>query len=362
MSEAHTTTTKAPTLSIIVPVYNVAEYVSQCLTSIANQTFRDFEAIIVDDGSTDESEVICQSFSERDNRFRMLKQDNRGLSAARNAGISVATGRYIGFVDADDVIHPEMYHRLLTVVEQTNASIATCRHIDFCGGDKEAGAALSFCNPNEHAQIHIFDERDYWKNLFSLHPSVNSAVWNKIYRRELFEKVRFLEGAVYEDIDIIPRLMLQKIQIAATIEPLYTKRWRDNSISRDWSPKNCIDECEMRIRRGLYLEQRGWKDLAQKNAYITMSSIARLGKHYSSQGIAYREFYIDCRTQAIQLIQKSAPQCWLDLRFLIRAIPFLTYEPAYRGLLWVYYQWREGSLSLFYRLASITSRHLRRGE
>ena len=105
-------------LSIIVPIYNVAPYLISCIDSILCQTFKDYELILVDDGSTDGSEKICDLYSQKDNRIRVIHQRNKGLSGARNTGIEMAIGKYIAFVDSDDYIHPLMYQTLISAIEK----------------------------------------------------------------------------------------------------------------------------------------------------------------------------------------------------------------------------------------------------
>lgn len=113
-------------LSIIVPVYNVAQYLEQCLDSILQQTFKDFEVILVNDGSTDSSEKICEKFVQKDERFKLITQKNAGLAAARQAGLDVAEGLYIGFVDSDDWLEVEMYQKMINVANESNADIVFC--------------------------------------------------------------------------------------------------------------------------------------------------------------------------------------------------------------------------------------------
>src|SRR3712207_5376754 len=112
-------------LSVVVPIYNVAPYLDECLTSIAEQTHRDLEVVMVDDGSTDDSGAIAAAFAARDSRFRLVTQENRGLSAARNNGLGHITGDFLQFVDSDDVLPSYAMELLLSTVEQTGSDFAT---------------------------------------------------------------------------------------------------------------------------------------------------------------------------------------------------------------------------------------------
>lgn len=115
-----------PDVSILIPVYNEEVYLPRCLDSIVGQTLQSWELLLVDDGSTDRSGSICDSYAARDSRIRVIHQENAGISAARNAGLAVAAGKYIGFVDSDDWIAPEMFQRLLTIAGETDCPLVMC--------------------------------------------------------------------------------------------------------------------------------------------------------------------------------------------------------------------------------------------
>ena len=111
------------TISIIVPIYNVERYLVQCIDSILNQTYKEIQVILVDDGSTDSSGKICDEYRQKDNRIVVIHQENKGLVAARKEGLKKSAGEYVGFVDGDDYIEPQMYARLLAIMESTEADI-----------------------------------------------------------------------------------------------------------------------------------------------------------------------------------------------------------------------------------------------
>ena len=121
---------QCPLISVIVPVYNVAPYLTRCLDSIVMQTWQNLEIILVDDGSRDDSVGICDLYAARDARIRVIHKENGGLSSARNAGLDIAAGEYVGFVDSDDWIEPDMFEYLLQNAENYGADIATCGHVD----------------------------------------------------------------------------------------------------------------------------------------------------------------------------------------------------------------------------------------
>ncbi len=113
-------------ISIVVPIYNAEKYLDRCIQSILNQSYKDLEIILIDDGSTDSSNKICNNYQKRDNRIKFISQKNEGVSAARNRGISEATGEFIGFVDSDDYIQPNMYETLYGLINKYNCDISIC--------------------------------------------------------------------------------------------------------------------------------------------------------------------------------------------------------------------------------------------
>ena len=115
-------------ISIIVPVYNVEKYLENCIESILNQTFKDFELILVDDGSTDNSGKICDIYEKKDSRIKVIHKNNGGLSSARNAGLDIACGKYVGFIDSDDSIHPRMYEILYDLIKKYESDISCCNY------------------------------------------------------------------------------------------------------------------------------------------------------------------------------------------------------------------------------------------
>ncbi|WP_068108556.1 glycosyltransferase family 2 protein [Tropicimonas marinistellae] len=210
---------KRPRISIIVPVFNVARYVGPCIASIRAQTFADFEAIVVDDGSTDTSRSEIWAAIDEDPRFRVITRANGGLSAARNTGLERVRGDFIAFVDSDDRIAPNYLFDLFAAVRRTGADWAAC--------------AVRFCLPDgsthDHTAIHgvsfpaaasprtkVFALRD-WGDVIPHFPSA----WNKLYRRRLVEGLRFIEGIYYEDHPYFYDVACRTNRLAYVPQPLY---------------------------------------------------------------------------------------------------------------------------------------------
>jgi glycosyltransferase involved in cell wall biosynthesis len=171
-----------PVISIIVPVFNSAGHLADCIKRILSQTFTAFECILVDDGSTDESLNICQNYSKLDNRIKILHQNNAGVSSARNTGLNNCTGEYIGFVDSDDTVFPEMYQTLYKNITVKNHDVICC---GFKHKENEYSAAADFERQSRAETVYFLENA----GLFG-------TVWNKLYKREIIEKnnIRFSEG------------------------------------------------------------------------------------------------------------------------------------------------------------------------
>lgn len=180
-----------PKLSIVVPVYNAENYIHDCVLSILNQTFTDYELILVNDGSSDSSGFICDNYAQLDKRVKVIHLKNSGASVARNVGVENAVGDYIGFVDSDDYIAPNMYFDLLNVAGTTNADIIKCgyREFDF----NSMGRIFNFDKEYEC----IKDSHNLLSRFFD--SVLYVVVWNGIYKRELALKVKYPCGLVAED-------------------------------------------------------------------------------------------------------------------------------------------------------------------
>ena len=183
-------------LSIIVPVYNAETFLYQCIDSILNQTFQNFELILVNDGSTDGTEKLCADFAKKDERVIVINQRNQGIGEARNTGLRRASGTYIGFVDSDDNIHPFMYEYMLEVAVKKGADIVMCNVHRSNNYEQEE------INTSNIKMVQVSKDEMY-TGLFSTSETdwVYMAVWNKIYKREIIEGINFIaygsEDAVF---------------------------------------------------------------------------------------------------------------------------------------------------------------------
>jgi len=195
-------------LTIIIPVYNAAPTLRRCLDSIVKQTWDDFEVILVDDGSDDESADICDEYAKTDRRLTVIHQANGGLSRARNAGLDKAQGNYVTFVDSDDFLDIGTYQALFGILdEHMEYDILEYPAIIHYGNKKAERPLTFFCMEFE-------DMREYW---LQTRAYTHCYMWNKLFRRTLFDGLRFPEGYRFEDVFLYPRL-LERTQIMATCD------------------------------------------------------------------------------------------------------------------------------------------------
>lgn len=204
--------------SIIVPVYNVEKYLDKCLASILEQTFKDFECIIIDDGSPDNSNIIIDKYVKLDQRFKVIHQKNMGLSAARNTGLDIAKGDYIVFVDSDDYIADDYLEKFALKIADTDADMVICGLIEVYK-DYEKNKVFAV-ESTEVIKQNIL--ADVWP----------SYPWNKCYKKYLFKNIRFPVGKIFEDLLTIPELCLGAKTIVCIPDALYYyNRQNINSIT-----------------------------------------------------------------------------------------------------------------------------------
>lgn len=221
----------APLVSIIVPVYKTEPYLAACLDSVLGQTVRDIEVVVIDDGSPDACPVLCDEYAARDSRVTVIHQPNGGRSAARNAGIAAAKGRWIGFVDSDDWIEPDMYETLLDAAERCDAQIAVCGRVEERDG-KQTVIAYGKCEvlPSEKAIGELLRDVE-----------VRSYLCDKLFRRELFEGIEFPLGRNYEDVAVVYRLFERAEEIAFSTKAMYHYAFHGLNIVMEDNLANRID-------------------------------------------------------------------------------------------------------------------------
>lgn len=263
---------KAPLLSIIVPVYKVENYLPKCIDSILAQTFTDFELILVDDGSPDDCPALCDATAEKDARVRVIHQKNGGLSAARNAGLDAARGAWIGFVDSDDYIEPEMYEVLYQAVQSTGADLALCDYAEV----NEAGTPC----PTMHVSLSggELTGQELLKRASGL---MVQLAWNKLYRRAIFTQLRYPEGKLNEDLFLIPEVCLQIQKAVVVPKALYYYVQRGGSIMSGNKTLRHFDAAEAAQRYWDCLVENAAYDALANAAKFTMGSVSRIYRQLS---------------------------------------------------------------------------------
>lgn len=211
-------------ISVVVPVYNVEQYLERCVDSILAQTYSNLELILVDDGAKDSSGVICDAYAQKDTRVRVIHKENGGLSSARNAGIDIAQGDYISFVDSDDWIEPDALENLLNAAVQNQVELVVGGRWDV--NEKTGIKKLGLCPEKEE----VLSGETLVKRIF-LWQGCDSSSCDKLYHRRLFREMRFPYGVVCEDIPIMYKIVLDAGRVAMMPKPFYNYFHRSGSIT-----------------------------------------------------------------------------------------------------------------------------------
>lgn len=205
-----------PLISVIVPVYRVEKYLERCVKSILSQTYENLEVILVDDGSPDQCPAICDACAEKDARVKVIHQENKGLSGARNAGIDAASGEYLAFVDSDDYVSPHFIEELYQLLQDTGCAIGQCRFSYVKGDGLVEESDSAFC---------IYRGESLMEQLYGPEEKATCFVvaWNKLYRAELFKEtgIRYPEGRIHEDEATTYRLFHEAKKLAFLDRALY---------------------------------------------------------------------------------------------------------------------------------------------
>ncbi|SCY42657.1 glycosyltransferase family 2 protein [Butyrivibrio sp. INlla14] len=216
-------------VSVIVPVYNTEEYLEECLDSILEQTYKNLEVILVNDGSTDNSSLICSLYEERDSRVCVINKENGGLSSARNAGIRKANGEYLVFVDSDDIVAPFFVEAMVSSIQLYDCDISCCESVKFIeDGSNKARKCWSEFGINDVNGTIYTKERAIKDNLYE--KIRITEIPYKVYRRQVFKDIFFPEGIIYEDLAVTFRLFMNANQIVVLNKKLYGYRKRKQSI------------------------------------------------------------------------------------------------------------------------------------
>lgn len=233
-------------ISVIVPVYKVEAYLDRCVASIVNQTYRNLEIILVDDGSPDSCPRICDQWAKKDERIQVIHKPNGGLSDARNAGMKVMNGDYVAFVDSDDWIESTMYETMVTLLEKNEADICEC------GYQKSSGENdLKTISVNN--DIQVFDTIQAMKAV--VQEKIYPVVWNKLYRAQIIEKLWFQTGKCNEDEYWTYLAVDRGKRFVKTEDSYYYYFFREDSIINEAYSLRRLDGLDARYERMQYLKK-----------------------------------------------------------------------------------------------------------
>ena len=245
------------TISIIIPCYNVSKYLLQCIKSVSTQSFEDIEMICINDGSTDNTLEILEDCKKYDCRIKLINQKNKGLSGARNIGLDTAQGEFIGFVDSDDYIEKDMYKILYNLINKYDTDMVICNYRMMLNGEEYPG----FEQPN-----YLIDNREQYIIENILDNNIKNYVWTRLYRKNVFDNVRFPIGRNFEDVYISMDIANNINKVYVTSDKLYYYRLRDDSISRKLALPNIDDNVYGAYSRYLIIK-KDYYHLMEYNVY-----------------------------------------------------------------------------------------------
>lgn len=232
-----------PLISVIVPVYKVEPYLDKCISSVVNQTYKNLEIILVDDGSPDNCPAMCDAWAEKDSRIRVLHQRNQGGGAARNAGLDLASGSLIAFVDSDDYIAPDMYAHLYTLLEQ-GVDIAECSYVEVVGDD-----AVFACGYETHSYtVQEAMEEHIQDRVF------RQLIWNKLYRRHVMDGIRFPTDKKIDDEFFTYRVLGNANALIYSTKVCYAYRQQSESVMHSMPISKRIQAVEAKTQRHTYIK------------------------------------------------------------------------------------------------------------
>lgn len=212
-------------LSVIVPIYNSEEYLDRCLTSLMNQTYKDVEYILIDNGSTDNSNEICKGYVCKCGKFKLLRKKHGGVASARNLGLDNVKGDYITFVDSDDDLNPLMYEKMMSLISLNNADIAICNANNATEINRQISLEVEILN-HDQAFFNVLENK------------ISSHLWNKVFKKFLLEDIRISETDIAGDLSVMHLIFDKANKTVITKEKLYNYFINQNSVTHN--PENNI--------------------------------------------------------------------------------------------------------------------------
>ena len=250
-------------ISVIIPVYNVEDYLTECVDSVLNQTYKNYEILLIDDGSTDKSSQICDAYSEKNNKINVIHTENKGLSAARNLGTEKAKGEYVFYLDSDDYVENNVLERMIKIVEQDNVDIV-CGNFMYTYSDRTVIAI------KEEKEYEVLDTYSAMEQLVKGEKIQNFA-WGKLIKKEIAQNHKFPVGKLFEDMYWTHYVIDQAEKVAIDYKSFVYYRQRDNSISYSFNIKS-LDQLDGMMQRKEFIEKRypeflkNYKEMMVKNS------------------------------------------------------------------------------------------------
>lgn len=251
-------------VSVILPVYNVEKYIYKCINSVINQTYKNLEIILVDDGSPDNCSKICDDYAKIDNRIKVIHKENGGLSDARNFGIKSATGKYIAFIDPDDYVSDYYIEVLYQNIIKNNADISICSFVEVTENESND---LNLNNSDENV-VYTFSRMEVFENLYVSEWALRTVVaWNKLYKRELWNNLLYPKGKIHEDEFVICELIEKSSKIVYTDKVLYYYVQHKGSITGNGYNEKTFDKFEAFEKRSNFFKTNNYIELYEKCLY-----------------------------------------------------------------------------------------------
>ena len=321
-----TTHKQDPLVSVIVPVYNVEQFFERCINSIINQTYRNLEIILVDDGSTDTSGSLCDSYKTADKRITIMHKKNGGLSSARNAGLDKMNGKYVMFIDSDDYIEPTAIELLMKNAKKTEADIVIC---DYYVSTKQGLIRNQY--PQKAFTVSGDDKYKYIadENTYNNYGVVSTVQWNKLFSSTIFNKLRFEPGKMHEDEFIIAEELSRAKIISYYLKPLYYYVQNKDSITHNFSP-NRFDAIDAISRRITFCKQKNLDEYIPFLRRLKIDALARISSNYLScikknpEALTlYKRHCASCKSDAKELLKTK-----LKIKTKLKLLSFLHCRPV----------------------------------
>ncbi len=274
-----------PLISVIIPVYKAESFLKSCLESVVNQTYKNLEIILIDDGSPDNCGVICDEYKDKDSRIIVIHQENQGTSSARNTGLSIASGEYICFLDCDDFANIYLIETLLSICKEKNVKMAVSSFVE---AQYDEVFTRNTAKPKRH-DIEILNPIIYIERLCTSMQVLYVVPWAKLYHKSIYNEVQFPAGALNEDDCVIDNVLYKAKEIAVEYTPLMHYRKNPNSQSR------------LGIKADKWLKSVPYKEMR-------MNTLKDLGEYdvlYKVQRLFFYDLLIEASNQTDKSIRKT---------------------------------------------------------